>query len=86
MDRWLRSITGPPVIIECGAGRAVPTVRYFGETMARRLGATLVRINLREPEIDLRPGDETMPRGVSLKAGALDALKAIDRELEHQGF
>lgn len=81
LDRWLRSISGPAAIVECGAGAAVPTVRYFGETMAHRLGATLVRINLREPEVAFRAGGETAPRGIGLKAGALEALKAIDREL-----
>ncbi len=61
------------VIVECGAGTAVPTVRLFGEEMVARLGATLVRINLREPEI---PGE-----GVGLPLGAREALWQLDRRM-----
>ena len=41
-----------PVIVEIGAGTAVPTVRMTGERIARHLGAKLIRLNPREPEID----------------------------------
>ena len=58
------------VVVECGAGVAIPTVRHFGETMVRRFGGTLVRINVRDPQV---------PTGqVSLPMGAKDALAAID--------
>jgi NAD-dependent SIR2 family protein deacetylase len=61
------------VVVECGAGSAVPTVRRFGEAMTRVLGATLVRINMREPEV---------PDGhVGLAMGALPALRAIDARI-----
>ena len=61
------------VIIELGAGSAVPTVRMTSERVARSLDATLVRINPREPKA---------PRGhVSLPLGALEALTAIDERL-----
>ncbi len=57
------------VVVECGAGTAIPSVRMFSERMMRR-GATLVRVNVREPEV---------PRGgVGLAMGALDALSRID--------
>jgi len=36
------------VVIELGAGSAVPTVRHFSEQLARRRDVTLVRINPRE--------------------------------------
>ena len=64
--------TAPPgtCVIECGAGNAIPTVRYTSERAAARLGGTLVRINVREPET---------PSGhVGLAMGALTALTRIE--------
>jgi NAD-dependent SIR2 family protein deacetylase len=57
------------VIVECGAGTAVPTIRRVGEQLTSRYGATLVRINPREPH----------GAAISLPVGAADALAAIDR-------
>lgn len=58
------------VLVEIGAGQAVPTVRRFCEETARQTGGTLVRVNPREPEV---------PAGhVGLPMGAVDALRAID--------
>jgi len=74
-EPWMRRIESSRlVLIECGAGSAVPTVRLESERVARRLGATLVRINVRESDV---------PQGahVGLAAGALAALKAIDQLL-----
>ena len=69
LTRWLREIkVGQLTIIECGAGRAIPTVRSLGENLQQR-GASLVRINLRESQ---------GPRGtISIGAGALDALNSL---------
>ncbi|MFC4003935.1 NAD-dependent deacetylase [Prauserella oleivorans] len=61
------------VVVELGAGLAVPTVRRQAELASAANGA-LVRINPREPEV--RHG-----RGVSLPLGALDALSRIDARL-----
>ncbi len=44
------------VIVEIGAGTAVPTVRMTGERIARDFGATLIRINPREPQIEASLG------------------------------
>jgi NAD-dependent SIR2 family protein deacetylase len=56
------------VVIECGAGTAVPSVRAMSESLVRA-GARLVRINVREPEV---------PRGqIGLAMGALAALRSI---------
>lgn len=56
------------VVIECGAGTAIPSVRRFSEACVRD-GAKLVRINLREPAV---------PRGqLGLAQGALAALRAL---------
>jgi NAD-dependent SIR2 family protein deacetylase len=70
MDAWLRALAGARlVIVELGAGKAVPTVRITCEDIARRCRGTLIRINLREPDV---------PAGhLSLPRGALDALRAI---------
>ncbi|MEV6639737.1 Sir2 family NAD-dependent protein deacetylase [Amycolatopsis sp. NPDC051371] len=57
------------VVVELGAGQAVPTVRRYSELASAATGA-LIRINPREPEI--RHG-----RGVSIPAGALETLTAL---------
>jgi hypothetical protein len=61
-------------VIECGAGEAIPTVRNTSERLAARLGGTLVRINVREPE--------TPPGHIGLAIGALAALTRIEALLE----
>jgi len=71
MERWFAGLGDANVtVVECGAGTAVPTVRAFSERVARLARGTLVRINVREPDV---------PRGgVGMAAGALEALRAID--------
>jgi NAD-dependent SIR2 family protein deacetylase len=71
MNRWLESLgQARLVVIECGAGQAIPTVRVTCENIARRFSGTLVRINPREPDV---------PAGhVSLPMGALTALRVLD--------
>ena len=73
VESWLEGVDpGKTVIVEFGAGRAVPTVRLFCEQSASALGVPLIRINLREPEV---------PRSsIGLAIGALDALRAIDKK------
>jgi len=57
------------VIVEVGAGTAVPTVRMTSENLARRSGATLIRINVREPQV---------PAGqIGIALGGLEALQEI---------
>lgn len=67
-QRWLDNVRRP-VVVELGAGTAIPSVRAAGE----RTGAPLVRINPREPEVG-RAAD------VGLRSGALAALQAIDAQ------
>jgi hypothetical protein len=74
LDDWLQA-AGKVVIVECGAGTQIPSVRRFGERLARDRRLQLIRINLREPYID---GDG----GFAL--GAADALARIDRILSAQ--
>lgn len=72
LDRWLREAAGRRLaIVECGAGTAVPSVRMFCESTARRVGAPLIRINPNEPR---------GPSGtLSLALPALAALERIER-------
>jgi NAD-dependent SIR2 family protein deacetylase len=74
LQKWVVQVGNrPTVIIECGAGLAIPTVRRFSEILVGTGHATLVRINPREPDV---------PAGnVSLPMGALAALQEIDRRL-----
>lgn len=61
------------VIVEMGAGTAIPTMRALSERLGRRRGVTVVRINPREPWIDA-------PH-LSVPEGALVALSAIEAVL-----
>lgn len=71
LEAWAGSLIGARLaIVECGAGTAVPTVRWFCERLARAANGTLIRINVREPEV---PDDQ-----IGVGMGALDALRRID--------
>ncbi|WP_374754872.1 NAD-dependent deacetylase [Pseudonocardia sp. N23] len=70
---WSRENRGRLVVVEVGAGTAVPTVRRQAELASAATGA-LVRINVREP--DVRHG-----RGVGLAMPAAEALDALDGAL-----
>jgi NAD-dependent SIR2 family protein deacetylase len=74
MNSWIKSLGNAKlVVIESGAGQAVPTVRISCENLARDLGGTLVRINPREPGV---------PAGqLSIPLNALDALLALDARI-----
>ena len=65
-EAWLSGLEDARlVVVECGAGDAIPTVRRMSENL-QRAGADLIRINPREPN---------GPHGtISLPVGALEAL------------
>lgn len=67
--QWLESAssTGGMVIVEIGAGTAVPTIRFLSEDIARHFGVSLIRINPRESQC-------VLPDSISLPMGGLDAL------------
>ena len=75
-ESWLQGVEESDarfVAVECGAGTAVPSVRWKCETAVERLGGTLIRINPREPQ---------GPMGtISLDIGALTALESIAERL-----
>jgi hypothetical protein len=62
------------VVIEMGAGTAIPTIRATSERLGwRHAGATVIRINTREPEI-------ATPH-IGLACGVLEGLAAINNLL-----
>ena len=73
-DAFLASQRGRRIVaIELGAGTSIPSVRRMSEGIAQLPGATLVRVNPREADA---------PEGaISIEAGALAGLQAIDAEL-----
>jgi NAD-dependent SIR2 family protein deacetylase len=75
MRAWLGAVeVANLVILEFGAGQAIPTVRRTCEDIAQKYGGTLIRINTREAEV---------PAGhISLPLGALAALTALDARKE----
>jgi NAD-dependent SIR2 family protein deacetylase len=77
LEGWLKEVCERRlVVVECGAGTAVPSVRLFSEFIAERYNAALIRINMRESEVGAG--------GIGIAAGALETLQAIDRELERK--
>ena len=71
---FLEAIRGhTAVVVELGAGTAIPTIRNLSERLGRRSGVTVVRINPREPWIDA-------PH-IPIAEGALAALGGIDAAL-----
>lgn len=69
---WLAT-THRSVVVEVGAGTAIPSVRRFGERTRR----PLVRINVREPAVS-RPADVAIGLGARL---ALEAIEAAVMKL-----
>lgn len=67
LEAWLDTVS-TPVVVELGAGTAVPAVRWFGSV----LDVPLIRINLRESAI-------TSGLGVGFAGRALEVLMELDR-------
>lgn len=69
LEAWL-SLVSKPVVVELGAGKALPTVRRFSERWARQ---RLIRINSRE--------SNTNPlHGIGFEGGAAATLKLLDAQ------
>lgn len=73
LEAFLERARDPLVVVELGAGTAVPTIRALAGHLGRRPRARVLRINPREPEI--------LPPHVSIPLGALAALEELDRRL-----
>ncbi len=72
-ERWLARVVRP-VVIEIGAGSAIPTVRHFSRRIVQHHEGTLIRINVRECAVE-------RPQDIGLAYGALKALQTIDKIL-----
>jgi NAD-dependent SIR2 family protein deacetylase len=74
LQAWLQQLEDARLtVIECGAGTAVPTVRLFCEELAKRHGASMIRINSRESSV---PGGQ-----IGVPLGAREALAGIAQRL-----
>jgi NAD-dependent SIR2 family protein deacetylase len=65
------------VVVECGAGTSIPSVRNACERLAKTYDGTLIRINPRESSVDRK-------RQIGLPLGAAEAIGAIDRAIDSQ--
>ncbi|WP_068635115.1 SIR2 family NAD-dependent protein deacylase [Thauera butanivorans] len=74
LDAWRHTVERL-VVIEIGAGTAIPSVRLFGEHQ----GAPIIRINLRE-------AGTTSGKGVCLPLRAGEAMNGIVDALREEGF
>lgn len=70
LDKWLNSIVNKKIVIlEFGAGHAVPTVRYKSESVAASRNAILIRIN---------PNDYSVPHGhIPIPLAAKEGIEKI---------
>lgn len=73
LQTWLAKVENP-VVIEIGAGYAIPSVRLFSQRVVSGFNGSLVCIN---PETATLCGG----REVGLRMGALAALREIERRL-----
>ncbi len=76
-ERWLEKIDDLGyrlVIVEIGAGKAVPTVRMLSERVADQFYGTLIRINPRDYDIPSQ-------RHISIPLGGLEGIKKITQEI-----
>lgn len=75
LSQWLRELekmSARLTIIELGAGTAIPTVRCTSESVAKRLGGNLIRINPRETGVP--------EGGFGIRMGALEGIQKIEEE------
>ncbi len=71
---WLAGLKGRRVVVvELGAGTAIPTIRRLGEDLVARGLATLVRINPQASDAD--------EPAIPIRMGALEALWQIETKL-----
>lgn len=70
-DIWL-SKASRPIVIEIGAGSAIPSVRRLSDEVLHHRNGRLIRIN---------PGEAAVPNrlDIALACGALEALTAIEK-------
>ncbi|MGM9483913.1 SIR2 family NAD-dependent protein deacylase [Roseateles sp. NT4] len=74
LSDWLGCVERA-VVVELGAGTAVPSVRHFSQLVVAAHGGQILRINVREPQV-------AAAFGIGLGLGALEALQALARRLD----
>lgn len=81
LSDWIESITREHmrlVVVEIGAGEAVPTVRLKSEYVARARNATLIRIN---------PRDYAVPHGhIPIALGGAEGVARIYQQIRAKEF
>ncbi|HTF95584.1 MAG TPA: Sir2 family NAD-dependent protein deacetylase [Cellvibrio sp.] len=75
-EQWLESVA-KPLVIEIGAGTAIPSVRHFSRRMQKEYRAKLIRIN---PDDAFSINEQSL----TLPVGALEALQKIAAMVEVQ--
>lgn len=73
LQAWLKTVS-KPVIIEIGAGMAIPSVRFFSRRVSQQFDAFLVRINLDEQTATLHN-----EKGITFHSSSIGVLKELDR-------
>lgn len=71
VDAWCDQVGERLLVIELGAGTAIPSARRYGEYRGRRL----IRINPREPAV-------ASPRHIGIPLGALEGMRRICERLK----
>lgn len=77
-EAWLSSVSRP-LVIELGAGTAIPSVRHFSQRVIHQFGGRLIRIN---PDV----AQVASGLDVGLAMGAVDALSAIAGVIREGGL
>ena len=80
-SQWFDSVASSLcniVVVEMGAGTAIPSVRHFSHRISREYGARIIRINPRESKVPSRSD-------VAIPLGALEGLQGIDAALLNLG-
>jgi NAD-dependent SIR2 family protein deacetylase len=73
---WIKTLkekSARLVVVELGAGTAIPTVRWTSESLVRQLSGVLIRINPREPEVP--------PGQIGLALGAAAGIRQLHQAL-----
>jgi NAD-dependent protein deacetylases, SIR2 family len=73
LQAWLKKVARP-IIIEIGAGMAIPSVRFFSQQICQKFDAFLVRINLDEQTARLHNEKE-----ITFHSSSIGVLKELDR-------
>jgi type I restriction enzyme M protein len=74
LEDWLVRVSRP-VVIELGAGKAIPSVRLFCERVISEFGGRLVRTNPRDADVPSQ-------QDVGLEMGPLDGINALAAVLD----